>query len=84
MFQATMLFILDQHKLVEPLQTPATMGYFLYRIVRGARVFEQTSLLELRFSPYLRTDPALDVPQRIAQPQRTRITDSTAPGTLRV
>ena len=57
---------LELHKLVEPLQTPATMGYFLYRIVRGARIFEQTSLLELRFSPYLRTDPALDVPQRIA------------------
>src|SRR5215471_2581325 len=57
---------LELHKLVEPLQTPATMGYFLYRIVRGARIFEQTSLLELRFSPYLRTDPALDVSQRIA------------------
>src|SRR4029450_3138641 len=57
---------LELHKLVEPLQTPATMGYFLYRIVRGARIFEQTSLLELRFSPYLRTDPSLDVPQRIA------------------
>src|SRR5215510_10685593 len=56
---------LELHKLVEPLQTPATMGYFLYRIVRGARIFEQTSLLELRFSPYLRTDPALDVSQRI-------------------
>lgn len=57
---------LELHKLVEPLQTPATMGYFLYRIVRGARIFEQTSLLELRFTPYLRTDPALDMPQRIA------------------
>src|SRR5215470_11564146 len=57
---------LELHKLVEPLQTPATMGYFLYRIVRGARIFEQTSLLELRFSPYLRTDPALAVSQRIA------------------
>jgi adenosine deaminase len=55
---------LELHKLVEPLQTPATMGYFLYRIVRGARIFEQTSLLELRFSPYLRTDPALDVQER--------------------
>ena len=42
------------------------MGYFIYRIVRGARIFEQTSLLELRFSPYLRTDPSLDRPQRIA------------------
>jgi adenosine deaminase len=57
---------LELHKLVEPLQTPATMGYFLYRIVRGARIFEQTSLLELRFAPYLRTDPALDVPERMA------------------
>jgi adenosine deaminase len=57
---------LELHKLVEPLQTPATMGYFLYRIVRGARIFEQTSLLELRFSPYLRTDPSLHMPGRIA------------------
>ena len=64
--QPTLDDYLELHKLVEPLQTPATMGYFLYRIVRGARVFEQTSLLELRFSPYLRTDPSLDVPQRIA------------------
>jgi adenosine deaminase len=57
---------LELHKLVEPLQTPATMGYFLYRIVRGARIFEQTSLLELRFCPYLRTDPTLSVPARLA------------------
>jgi len=64
--QPTLDDYLELHKLVEPLQTPATMGYFLYRIVRGARIFEQTSLLELRFSPYLRTDPSLDVPQRIA------------------
>src|SRR5438105_7956217 len=28
---------LELHKLVEPLQTPASMGYFLYRIARGAR-----------------------------------------------
>src|SRR4026207_2249265 len=40
---------LELHKLVEPLQTPATMGYFLYRVVRGARLFAQTSLLEPRF-----------------------------------
>jgi adenosine deaminase len=61
----TLADYLELHKLVEPLQTPATMGYFLYRIVRGARIFEQTSLLELRFTPYLRTDPSLDVPERI-------------------
>jgi len=64
--QPTLSDYLELHKLVEPLQTPAAMGYFLYRIVRGARIFEQTSLLELRFTPYLRTDPSLDVPQRLA------------------
>jgi adenosine deaminase len=62
----TLIDYLELHKLVEPLQTPGTMGYFLYRIVRGARIFEQTSLLELRFSPYLRTDPTLDVQERLA------------------
>lgn len=64
--KATLVDYLELHKLVEPLQTPATMGYFLYRIVRGARVFEQTSLLEMRFTPYLRTDPALAMRTRIA------------------
>src|SRR6185436_19959932 len=28
---------LELHKLVEPLQTPAAMAYFMYRIARGAR-----------------------------------------------
>jgi adenosine deaminase len=58
---------LQLHSLVEPLQTPGAVAYFLYRIARGARIFEHTSLLELRFCPYLRTDPALDEEARIAQ-----------------
>lgn len=58
---------LQLHSFVEPLQTPGTMGYFLYRIARGARIFEHASLLELRFCPYLRTDPTLDEEARIAQ-----------------
>jgi adenosine deaminase len=62
----TLVDYLELHKLVEPLQTPAAMAYFLYRIVRGARIFEQTSLLELRFTPYLRTDPTLEPRARIA------------------
>ena len=64
--QPTLADYLELHKLVEPLQTPRAMAYFLYRIIRGARIFEQTSLLELRFSPYLRTDPTLDQVTRIA------------------
>jgi adenosine deaminase len=62
----TLVDYLELHKLVEPLQTPAAMAYFLYRIVRGARIFEQTSLLELRFCPYLRTDPTLETHARVA------------------
>jgi adenosine deaminase len=61
----TLVDYLELHKLVEPLQTPGALGYFLYRIIRGARIFEQTSLLELRFTPYLRTDPSLDPDGRI-------------------
>jgi adenosine deaminase len=58
---------LQLHGLVEPLQTPGAMAYFLYRVARGARIFEHTSLLELRFCPYLRTNPTLDEEARIAQ-----------------
>ena len=56
---------LELHGLVEPLQTLDTIRYFLYRIIRGARVFEQTSLLELRFAPFLRTDLSLATPERL-------------------
>jgi adenosine deaminase len=65
--RATLEDYLELHKLVEPLQTPKAIAYFLYRIARGARIFEHTSLLELRFCPYLRTDPALPEEQRIVQ-----------------
>jgi adenosine deaminase len=65
--RATLEDYLELHKLVEPLQTPGAMAYFLYRIARGARVFEHASLLELRFCPYLRTDPSADEEVRIAQ-----------------
>lgn len=63
----TLAEYLQLHALVEPLQTPGAMAYFLYRIARGARIFEHASLLELRFCPYLRTDPTLDEDARIAQ-----------------
>ena len=65
--RATLEDYLELHKLVEPLQTPGAMAYFLYRIARGARIFEHASLLELRFCPYLRTNPSLDEDQRIVQ-----------------
>jgi adenosine deaminase len=63
----TLADYLQLHTFVEPLQTPGAIAYFLYRIARGARIFEHTSLLELRFCPYLRTDPTLEETARIAQ-----------------
>jgi adenosine deaminase len=63
----TLADYLQLHTFVEPLQTPGSIAYFLYRIARGARIFEHTSLLELRFCPYLRTDPTLEETARIAQ-----------------
>ncbi len=65
--RTTLSDYLELHKLVEPLQTPGSMAYFLYRIARGARIFEHASLLELRFCPYLRTDPTVGEEARIAQ-----------------
>jgi adenosine deaminase len=65
--RATLEDYLELHKMVEPLQTPGSMAYFLYRVARGARIFEHTSLLELRFCPYLRTDPTLAESARITQ-----------------
>src|SRR5215510_5503153 len=38
--QPTLPDYLELHKLVEPLQTPRAMAYFLYRIIRGSRIFE--------------------------------------------
>jgi adenosine deaminase len=63
----TLADYLQLHTFVEPLQTPGSIAYFLHRIARGARIFEHTSLLELRFCPYLRTDPTSDETARMAQ-----------------
>jgi adenosine deaminase len=58
---------LELHTLVESVQTPETLPYFIYRLIRGAYVFENLAYLELRYTPYLRTDESLDPHQRIAQ-----------------
>ena len=50
---------LELHALVEPFQTLETLPYFVSKLVRGAYVFEGICYLELRHTPYLRTDPNL-------------------------
>ncbi len=56
---------LELHTLVESVQTVESLPYFIYRLMRGAYVFENLAYLELRYTPYLRTPPELEQSQRI-------------------
>ncbi|MDX2271783.1 MAG: adenosine deaminase [Cyanobacteriota bacterium] len=58
---------LELHTLVEQVQTIQTLPYFIYRLLRGAYIFEDLAYLEIRYTPYLRTDPSLDEADRIRQ-----------------
>jgi len=58
---------LDLHALVEPFQTLDTLPYFVSKLVRGAYVFEGICYLELRHTPFYRTDPQLSLPERLRQ-----------------
>ncbi|WP_107668742.1 adenosine deaminase [Cyanothece sp. BG0011] len=56
---------LELHTLVESVQTEQTLPYFIYRLIRGAYIFENLAYLELRYTPYLRTPDHLNQSQRI-------------------
>lgn len=60
---------LKMHALVEQIQQPAdpTLYYFVTRLVRGAFLFENLAYMELRHTPFLRTDAHLPLRQRIDQ-----------------
>ncbi|NJK63289.1 MAG: adenosine deaminase [Synechococcaceae cyanobacterium SM2_3_1] len=58
---------LELHTLVESVQTLDTLPYFIYRLLRGAYIFEDLAYLEIRYTPYLRTDPSLEEAERIKQ-----------------
>ena len=60
---------LKMHELVEAIQQPAdpTLYYFVTRLVRGAYLFENLGYMELRHTPYMRTDRQLPQSQRIDQ-----------------
>ena len=57
---------LELHTLVESVQTVETLPYFIYRLIRGAYIFENLAYLELRYTPYLRTPEHLSQNERIA------------------
>jgi adenosine deaminase len=58
---------LELHTLVEGVQTAEALPYFIYRLMRGAYIFENLAYLELRYTPFLRTDPQLSQSERIDQ-----------------
>lgn len=58
---------LELHTLVEKVQTEDTLPYFIYRLIRGAYIFENLAYLELRYTPYLRTSEELSQSDRIDQ-----------------
>lgn len=58
---------LELHTLVESVQTAETLPYFIYRLIRGAYIFENLAYLELRYTPYLRTSEHLSQSERIDQ-----------------
>jgi adenosine deaminase len=60
---------LKMHELVEHIQQPAdpTLYYFVTRLVRGAYLFDNLAYIELRHTPYNRTDAHWPQSQRIDQ-----------------
>ncbi|HEY9845942.1 MAG TPA: hypothetical protein V6D03_07060 [Candidatus Caenarcaniphilales bacterium] len=58
---------LELHTLVEKVQSPEALPYFVSRLMRGTYVFENLAYLELRYTPYLRTSEHLSQSERIDQ-----------------
>ena len=65
--RASLTEFLELHTLVEHVQQVETLSYFVSKLVRGAYIFESVIYLELRHTPYYRTNPKLTEAQRIEQ-----------------
>mgnify|MGYP003342287263 CR=1 FL=1 len=65
--RTTLTEFLELHTMVEKTQTLETLPYFISKLVRGAFVFEGILYLELRHTPYYRTDSYLTEAERIHQ-----------------
>ncbi|HLV79259.1 MAG TPA: adenosine deaminase [Chthonomonadaceae bacterium] len=65
--RASLTEFLELHTMVEQVQRLDTLPYFVSKLVRGAFIFEGILYLELRYTPYYRTDSELSAADRIAQ-----------------
>lgn len=60
---------LELHKLVEKIQRLETIPEFVFKLVRGAYLFEELAYIELRHCPYFRTNEFKSEAERIAEMQ---------------
>lgn len=67
--RASLTEYLQLHTMVEQVQTRDTLRYFVSKLVRGAYVFESICYLELRHTPYYRTDRSGTERERVSQMQ---------------
>ncbi len=58
---------LKMHRLVEEIQRLTSLPYFVHRLIRGAVLFDNLAYMELRYTPWFRTDPHLDDEHRLRQ-----------------
>src|SRR5712692_8184981 len=58
---------LELHTMVEKVQRLDTLDYFVSKLVRGAYVFESICYLELRHTPFYRTDTHRPHLERLSQ-----------------
>ncbi len=65
--RASLVEFLELHTMVEQVQSLHNLPYFISKLVRGAYVFEGILYLELRYTPYYRTDPMETESRRIDQ-----------------
>jgi adenosine deaminase len=65
--RANLTEYLELHTLVEQVQRLDTLDYFVSKLVRGAYVFESICYLELRHTPYYRTEESRPQEERISQ-----------------
>jgi adenosine deaminase len=65
--RATLTEFLELHTMVEETQRLDTLPYFVSKLVRGAFVFEGILYMELRHTPYYRTETRFSEAERLLQ-----------------
>lgn len=69
---------LQMHRLVEQIQRATSLDYFIRRLIRGVVLFDNLAYMELRYTPWFRTDEHLDTEHRLRQMEEIVDTVSSA------